>query len=261
MHDFIRKYVEGCDTCQCTKPKRVSPAAPLIPNEIPTKPWKIISIDMISPLPESKGNNVILVIVDRFSKKIEGIPTTTELTSKGVAELFRDHVFKQHGLPQKVISDQGPQFVSHFMADLLALLGIKHNRSTAYHPQTDGQTERINQELEQYLRIFINERQDNWAEWLPLAVFSYNDKVHSATGYSPFFLNFGQHPWKGKESQVTVKSEPAKEFADRIKHIHEDAQSSLKAAAESMKRSYDKHRREAIDYKLGDKVPPYPETR
>ena len=91
---------------------------------------------MIGPLPESKGNNAILVIVDRFSKKIEAIPTTTELTSKGVAELFRDHVFKHHGLPQKVISDQGPQFVSHFMTDLLILLGIKHNRSTAYHLQT-----------------------------------------------------------------------------------------------------------------------------
>ena len=128
MHNFIRKYIEGCDTCQHMKPKRVSPAAPLILNEIPTKPWEIISIDMISPLPESKGNNAILVIIDRFSKKIEAIPTTTELTSKGVAELFfRDHAFKYHGLPQKVISDRGPQFVSHFMADLLTLLGIKHN--------------------------------------------------------------------------------------------------------------------------------------
>ena len=100
------------------------------------------------------------------------------------------------------------------MVDLLTLLGIKHNQSTMYHPQMDGQTEQINQELEQYLRIFINERQDNWAEWLPLAVFSYNDKIHSATGYSPFFLNSGQHPWKGKKSKVTVKSELAKEFAD-----------------------------------------------
>lgn len=93
---------------------------------------------MIGPLPESKGFNSILVIVDRFSKKIEAIPTTTELTSKGVAKLYRDHVFKHHGLPQKVISDRGPQFISHFMKDLFELLGIKHNPSTAFHPQTDG---------------------------------------------------------------------------------------------------------------------------
>ena len=112
---------------------------------------------MIGPLPKSGEYDAILVIVDRFSKKTEAIPTVTTLTSKGVAELYRDHVFKHHGLPQKVISDRGTQFVSNFMTDLFALLGIKHNRSTAFHPQTDGQTEWMNQELEQYLRIFVNE--------------------------------------------------------------------------------------------------------
>ncbi|KAJ2928010.1 hypothetical protein H1R20_g9081, partial [Candolleomyces eurysporus] len=140
------------------------------------------------------------------------------------------------------------------MTDLFTLLGIKHNRSTAFHPQTDGQTERINQELEQYLRIFISKRQDDWTAWLPLAVFSYNDKVHSATGYSPFFLNHGQHPWKGTEARVHVKSEPATDFVSRMKQIHEDAQSSLKAAADTMKRLYDRKRRDSVKYKPGDKV-------
>jgi hypothetical protein len=149
---------------------------------------------MIGPFSESSGSNMVLVIVVWFSKKIEAVPTTIEIMSKRVAELYRDHVFKHHGLPQVVISNQGPQFVSNFMTDLFTLLGVKHNRSMAFHLQTDTQTEQVNQELEQYLRIFVSEQQDDWATWLPFAVFSYNDKVHSVTRYSPFFLNNGQHP-------------------------------------------------------------------
>ena len=122
-----------------------------------------------------------------------------ELSSMGMARHYRDNVFKHHDLLRKVISDRGSPFVSKFMKDLCMLLGIERNPSTAYHPQTDGQTERVNQEVEQYLRIFINERQSDWAEWLPMAQFAYNDKVHSSTGQSPFFLNYGQHPYKGTE--------------------------------------------------------------
>ena len=108
--------------------------------------------------------------------------------------------------------------------------------------------EQINQELEQYLRIFISEWQDNRVMWLPLAVFSYNDRVHSATGYSPFFLNNGQHPWKGSEARVTVKSELATDFVEGMKQIHEDARSSLTKAAEEMKHQYDCKRRDAVAY-------------
>ena len=115
----------------------------------------------------------------------------------GTAKLFHDNVWKQFGIPQKVISDRGPQFAAQFMKDLHQLVGTKTNISTAYHPQTDGQTEQMNQEIEQYLRIFVNERQTNWAEWLSLATFSYNDKEQTSTGHSPFFLNHGRHPNKG----------------------------------------------------------------
>src|SRR5690606_32153426 len=146
--------------------------APLQPNEVPSLPWAIVSVDLIGPLPESKGFDAIMVVVDRFSKKIEAIPTNVELSSLGAAKHFRDYVFKHHGLPRKVISDRGPLCVSNFMKDLMKLLTIEGNPSTAFHPQTDGQTERINQEIAQYLRIFINQRQDDWADWLPLAQFS-----------------------------------------------------------------------------------------
>ena len=121
------------------------------------------------------------------------------MTLEGVARIFRDTVWRDFGLPEVVISDRGSQFVSNFTKDLYWLLGIKMNPSTAYHPQTDGQTEYINQEVKQYLRLFVNYRQDNWAEWLPLTEFSYNDKIQSSTGYSPFYLNYGQHPWKSTD--------------------------------------------------------------
>ena len=121
------------------------------------------------------------------------------MTLEGVARIFRDTVWRDFGLPEVVISDRGSQFVSNFTKDLYWLLGIKMNPSTAYYPQTDGQTECINQEVEQYLRLFVNYHQDNWAEWLPLAEFSYNDKIQSSTGYSPFYLNYGQHPWKSTD--------------------------------------------------------------
>lgn len=250
----VRLYVEGCEICQRTKSHRSKLTAPLSPNEIPTKPWEIISVDMIGPFPESFGYDAILVFVDRFTKKMEAIPTNVELTSMGTAKLYRDHVWKHHGLPRKVISDRGPQFVSQFIINLFTLLGIKANRSTAYHPQTDGQTERVNQDIEQYICIFVNERQDDWAEWIPMAQFSYNDKIHTSTGYSPFFLNYGQHPWKGAEPRVAVKSQPAVDFVEQMKKIREDAEAALKAAAETMKRFYDRKRRPARTYRPNDQV-------
>ena len=104
---------------------------------------------------------MILVIIDQFSKKAYFLPCNTTITAQGVATLYRDNVFKEHGLPKKVISDRGTQFVSSFMKELYKKLGIKPNPSTAYHPQMDGQTERVNQELEEYLRIYVNERQND----------------------------------------------------------------------------------------------------
>ena len=113
-------------------------------------------MDLIGPLTPSKGKDMILVIIDRFSKKAYFLPTNTTITSQGVANLYKEHIFKEHGLPKKVISDRGPQFVSGFMKGPYTQLGITANPSTAYHPQTDGQTKRVNQELEEYLRIYIN---------------------------------------------------------------------------------------------------------
>ena len=125
--------------------------APLQPNAIPEQPWEHITIDFITGLPTSQGYNAIMVVVDRFTKYGIAIPTTGEISSMGATKLFRDHMWKQFGIPWKVISDHGPQFAAQFMKDLHRLVGTKMNISMVYHPQTDSQTEQMNQEIKQYL--------------------------------------------------------------------------------------------------------------
>jgi transposase InsO family protein len=182
------------------------------------------------------------------------IPTYTSLSSEGVARLFRDHVWKDFGLPESIIYDRGSVFVSRFMEALNHLLGIRANPSTAYHPQTDGQTERVNQEVEQYLRTFVNYHQDDWADWLSLAEFSHNDKVNDSTHYSPFYLNWGRHPRKGVEPRRETKVEAAMEFVQRMEGIRKEAAAALERAARDMKTFYDRHHQEAPIFQPGDEV-------
>ena len=165
--------------------------------EIPKGPWQDISIDMIGPLPRSNGMDAIVVIVDRFTKMIRLKAATTSILSEGIAKICRDEIWKIHGIPRTILSDRGPQFASKFMEDLTKVLGTKRKLSTAYHPQTDGQTERINQEIGTFLQHYMNYKQDNWTEWLAMVEFTYNDKKHAVTGRTPFELNFGRYPWKG----------------------------------------------------------------
>src|SRR5260221_5018645 len=168
---------------------------------------------MIRELPDSKGYNAVLIVVDRLSKWIHAVPTVTSLDSAGVAQLFLEHVWRHHGLLEEVISDRGPTFMSNFSCELATLLGVKLTPSTSYHPQTDGQMERVNQEIEAYLQVFVSHRQDDWADWLPLAEFAYNNKVHAATRQTPFELDAGQHPCLGVEPTRTSTVEAADTFA------------------------------------------------
>ena len=141
---------------------------------------------MSTELPQSHGYDSILVAVDQLSKQAHFIPTTSDVTSLRVTRLFQDGIWKSHGLPEEMISDGGPQFMSNFMWGLSKTLRIKVAASTAYHPQTDGQTKRVNQEVEQFLRLFVNQRQDDWYDWISIAKFAYNDQVHASTQASPF---------------------------------------------------------------------------
>jgi hypothetical protein len=165
------------------------------------------------------------------------------------------HVWKLHGLPDKMVSDRGPQFVAEFTRELWRMLGIKLAATTAYHPQGDGQTERVNQELEQFLRVFVNERQDDWRELLPLAEFQYNNHVHSSTQQSPFLLDTGRHPRMGFEPrQPQSKLESVNEFTNRMRNTLEEAKAALVKAKDDMARYYDRRRGPTPIFKPGDKV-------
>jgi len=160
----VGKYVEGYDICQRIKNRMEVPAGKLIVNEVPEKTWTHLIVDFITKLPLVAGKDVILVVCDKLSKMTHFVATTEGTSVEGLARLFRDNVWKLHELPESVISNRGPQFVVELTRELNRMLGIETKLLTAFHPQTDGQMERMNQELEQYLRFFIEYRQRDWPE-------------------------------------------------------------------------------------------------
>jgi len=165
-----------------------------------------------------------MVVVDSVGKWAHFVEAVTTIMAAGSANLYLRHVWKLHGLPWKVISNQGPQFVAAFMKELFRLLDIEVASSTAYHPQTDRQTEWVNQELEQYLRLFVNKWQDDWHSLLPLPEFSYNNHVHSSMWQTPFLLDTGWNPQMGFEPhQPPSKVEAVNEFTDWMKDTLKEA--------------------------------------
>ena len=254
MSRFVGNYCRACDLCLRTKIQRRLPVGELHPLPIPTDRWEQITMDFIPELPPSAGYDSIMVVADSLSKHAHFIPTHTTVTSLGTARLFLHNVWRHHGLPERSLSDHGPQFISEFMCELYRLLGIQGVYSTAYHPQTDGQTERINQELEQFLRLFVNERQDNWHELLPLAEFAYNNHVHSSTQLSPFYLDTGRHPRMGFEPTTASRLETVNEFAHRVSSTLEEARAALDKAQKDMALYYNRRRSPAPTYEPGDLV-------
>jgi len=160
----VKQYVEGCDLCQRNKNRAKPLAEKLMPNALPDKPWAHITADFIVKLPLARGYNSILVVCDRLTRIAHFIPTTEKTSAKGLVLLFQDHVWKLHGLPESIILDRGVQFVAGLMKELNGILEIEMKLSMAFHLQTDRQTEHINQELEQYLRMFVDYHQKQWPD-------------------------------------------------------------------------------------------------
>ena len=250
----VKRYVEGCDQCQRMKNRAEMPAGKLKPNQVPEKPWQHISVDFITKLLVSKGHDSILVVCDRFSKMSHFVATTEKTTAEGLARLFRDNVWKLHRLPESVISDKGPQFAAGMTKELNKMLGIETKLSTAYHTETDGQTERTNQELEQYLRMYVNHRQNNWAKWLATAEFAFNNKIHTATKMLLFQVNYGRESRMGFNIRKKGKNEKTEEFVKEMKERYKEARAALVKSQEEMKRQADRNRKEAEKYRVGDKV-------
>jgi len=187
----VKQYVEGCDWCQELKNRTEMPVGKLRPDVVLERLWQHILVDFITKLLVSRGHDSILVVCNRFLKMSHFIVMTEKIIAEGLAKLFRDNVWKLHGLPESVILHRGPQFTVGLMKELNEMLEIETKLSIAFHPQTDRQMEKMNQELEQYLRIYINHRQNNWLEWLATAEFAFNNKVHTVTKLSLFKVNYG----------------------------------------------------------------------
>ena len=186
-----------------------------------------ILLQILSWVSQKQGYDALFITCCRYTKQAHIIPTSTTTSARGLATLFRDHIWKLHGLPVTALSDRGPQFAAEFMKELNEILGIKTKLLMVYHPQTDGQMEQVNQKIEQYLRMFISHRQNNWPEWIICAKFAYNNKIHTATHISPFYSNYGMNPRMGIEPWRGGKSELAKEFAEWMKIVYEEAQVAL----------------------------------
>ena len=211
-------------------------------------------MDFITKLPLAQGYDLILVVVDRLTKIVHFISTTEKTSVERLARLFRDNVWKLYGLSKSIISGRGPQFVAGLMWELNRILGIESKLSTAFYSQIDRQTERINQELEQYLRMFIDYRQKQWPDWLGTVEFAYNNKVHSSTKMSPFKANYRQDPRMGFETRRKRKYKEAEKFVTKMKEIQEETKAILGKVQEKMKNYIDRKKEEANKYKVGDLV-------
>ncbi|QRW24417.1 Retrotransposable element Tf2 protein [Rhizoctonia solani] len=186
-------HVDSCETCQrIRKPKYAS--IPPQPLELPVRPWQHVSYDMIVDLPKDGSNDSILVIVDSFTKYGIFVKCSKKLKAPKLAELFLEHVWKRHGMPEKMVSDRGRVFNNKFLKALYKRLGIDPHFSSAYHPQSNGQTERVNPSIEHFLRAYLGVNQRDWTKWLPMAEFAYNNAVHSSTGKTPFKALYGWEP-------------------------------------------------------------------
>lgn len=255
MAKDIEAYVQGCDTCQRVKASRHAPYGELQPLPIPSGRWRDIAYDFITGLPECEGKDAILVVVDRMSKGAHFIPCTTNETSESTARLFYENVWKLHGTPERTVSDRGTQFNTHFLKRLYELLGIDPAFSTAYHPESDGQSERVNQMLEDYLRMFVSHRQNNWVQLLPSAEFQYNNHQSASTGYSPFYMWYGENPafLVGMPNNLEEIVPGAEQLARKILTINKEASAMISLAQERYKEQADRHRT-SPQFEVGEKV-------
>jgi hypothetical protein len=245
-------YVKGCADCQHNKVNTHTKKAVLSPifARPEALPFETVAMDFIVKLPLSEGYDSILTITDHDCTKMTiFIPCNESISAEGVARLYLQHIFKNYGLPRKIISDHDTRFTGKFMRELCRILGIQQNMSTAYHPRTDGQSERSNQWIEQFFRFYIDEDQKNWASYLPLAEFAHNSWRNESTGQTPFEILMGyslRAEWTTAPSpipQVTLR-------LDQFKRAREQAQCLMRKAQQG----WEKHKREGQTFQEGDQV-------
>ncbi|KAL0194521.1 hypothetical protein M9458_008093, partial [Cirrhinus mrigala] len=251
--DTIR-YVQSCSVCAMSTSPRQLPTGKLVPLPIPQSPWSHLGVDFVTDLPAAEGNTCILVAVDRFSKMCKFVPLKGLPTAMETAELLFQHLFWHFSLPEEIVSDRGPQFISHVWKAFFKLLGVSVNLSSGYHPQTNGQTERKIQELGRYLRSYCHEDQHSWDRFLLWAEYAQNSLRQDTTGMTPFQCVLGYQPplfpWTEEPSNV-----PAVDYWFReSERVWDSAHHHLQRAVRQHKHFADIRRRPAPNYQPGEQV-------
>jgi transposase InsO family protein len=251
----VFEYVDSCHSCQVQKPSHQLPAGTMHPLPIPSHNWESISLDLVTGLPKRKGFDAVLVIVDRLSKMAVLLPTTESASASKVAKLVFDAVVSVHGWPTSIVSDRDPRFTSHFWRTMCERWGITARMGTSFHPQTDGQTERMNKLMEETVRHFVDAKQTNWPSCLAMAQFAINNAVSRSTAFSPFFLNYGRHPRVPLHGTRVLPGddEHAVSFAETLERARQEAQRAL-TRAQDRQRTYANRFRRSVRYLVNDEV-------
>jgi transposase InsO family protein len=254
MKSAIHNYVRSCSTCQQAKPDRAKYPGLLQPLPVPPQAWHTVSLDFVEGLPRSGHANCILVVIDKFSKYSHFLPLLHPFTAAKVANVFLDHIYKLHGLPTVLVSDRDRVFTSTFWQTLFQLSGTQLSMSSSYHPQTDGQTERLNQCLETFLRCFVHACPTKWIHWLSVAEFWYNTSYQSSLGHTPFHVLYGYEPKHfGISAEATIPVQDLVEWLYERELMTKLVRLHLTRAQERMKRQADKKRSERV-FEVGDSV-------
>jgi hypothetical protein len=251
MRSDVTDYVRTCDPCQKIKHDRGAGSGYLQPLEIPTSPFDHISLDFITGLPLSQGKDAILVVVDKLTKYAHFIATTAEVTAEESAILLFKRVIKFFGMPSRIIGDRDPRWTSSVWNSLAQLFETRLALSTSKHPQTDGQTEVMNQHLETMLRAYVHHDQTEWAAWLDILQFAYNNSTHSSHKSKPAELLLGYKP----RSPLDFLKERGLEVTDGQRELRTrilDLAAHREAARDAIKRSAD---RQAFQYDKGRRAP------
>ncbi|KAI2661634.1 Transposon Tf2-6 polyprotein [Labeo rohita] len=247
-------YVKNCVICNTSKTPRQLPAGLLQPLPIPKRPWSHIAVDFVTDLPPSQGHTTILTVVDRFSKGCRFIPLPKLPSAMETAEALCSSVFRFYGLPEDIVSDRGPQFTSRLWSSFFHLLGVNISLTSGYHPEANGQVERLNQELTRFLRSYCQEHQKDWSRFLLWAEYAQNSILKPSTNLTPFQCILGFQPplfpWSGEPSDLPAVNSwfQQSEATWNRAHVH------LQRAVRRTQTQADRHRRPNPPYEPGQWV-------
>ena len=254
MEKDTREFIAACSICARNKTSNQSSSGFLHPLPIPKRPWSHIAVDFITGLPPSNGNTTILTIIDRFSKSAHFIALPKLPSAKETSEVMISQVFRLHGIPADIVSDRGPQFTSEVWRTFCTALGATVSLSSGFHPQSNGQTERANQELESFLRCVTSENPSTWSSQLPWVEYAHNSLVNASSGFSPFQCSLGYQPplFPSQEQEIAVPS--VQQFMRRCEKTWRRARAALLRSSQRMEAQANRHRSSAPTYAPGQKV-------